>query len=161
MANELELFWLDQIAKLWEKIAVPGIEKSMRSYRLVEKNEFPEVIDAFPAALSFIKGAPEVEYSLGGSSYIIWEGVTEFHIVSGVDKKDIPFCMRFPKRIIAQAAGSLTLDNSVDLFVLVEKNGYYLQGPVAIEYGEEKANLGFIANWRVKETVTGDIPVSA
>lgn len=161
MANELELFWLDRITQLWEKITVPGVNKSVKSYRVTEKREFPETIEEFPAALSYITGAANIEYSLGGGISLMWEGVTEFHIVKGVDKKQIPFCMRFPKRIVAQAASSLTLGGQVDNFELVERNGYFIQGPLPISYGDEMANYGFFVNWRVAETLTGEITVSA
>ena len=161
MANEFELFWLDKIALLWGQIEVPGVSKSVRSYRITDKKEFPETIEDIPAALSFITGAAEIEYSLGGSSYVVWRGVTEFHIVKGVDKKHIPYLMRFPKRIIAQAASSLTLDHEVEMFLLAEENGYFIQGPVPILYGDEQANFGFVVHWQVKETLTGDFSVSA
>ena len=148
--------WIDAVAKLWE--VSDGKGGTLRSYRVYEKAEFPESISP-PCVISYTTEA-FMDYSLGGPCIEVWNGVSEFHLTTGVGKQNFPFIMLFFARIRNAAAGSMKLGGPVDHFLL-RTDVPSIQGPVRLQYGEEAEHLGLIVNWTVKENTTGDFTPAA
>jgi hypothetical protein len=72
--------WIDEVAKVWE---ISDGFKTVQSFKLVEKAEFPETIDPTtldntPIALT-IPASAGFEYSEGGPHIGYWIGITELH----------------------------------------------------------------------------------
>jgi hypothetical protein len=127
---------------------------------MIERAEFPESINPasdLPIALS-IPSQVEVEYSAGGPKIMIWRGVTEFHITGDASKKHLPALIPFFGLIVKAAASNPTLNHKVELFV-IETRADSIQGPMALQYGNESPHWGFVVNWWVKERVDGEIVV--
>ncbi len=141
--------WIDRIAKRFE--ISDGRGGTVRSFRAYEKAEFPESIPAVPCALTYTTEV-RPHYSLG-ASYDLWKGTTEFHLTGDVSKKHFPYIMLFFARIIAAAAGDITLDGHVAYF-LIDTDGPGVQGPVVLQYGTEAPHLGLVVRWAVKESST-------
>ncbi len=144
--------WIDNICKLWE--IDNGRGGTVRSYRVYEKNEFPESITEYPCALTYTLGVQSA-YSLAGPNLDMWHGVTEFHLFPGVDKRNFPAIMLFFARIRNAAASDIQLGGTVNYFLLDGERDPNIQGPVTLQYGSEEPHLGIIVYWVVKEAVTG------
>lgn len=139
--------WIDKVTKLWGTVE-DGRGGFVRSYAVFEKDEFPEALSVFPCALTLIDRVPAVQYSASGPAVIIWQGMTEFHLTPAVNKKLLPYVMRFYNRIIVAAASSITLGGVVSHFLLGPENP--LQ-PGILTYGSEEPHYGVVVHWTVKE----------
>jgi len=153
--------WIDDITRLWDQVS-DGRGGSVRSYRVYEKDDFPEALSDFPCALTY---STEVEnvYSLGGPLVDLWQGVTEFHLFPNVDKRNFPAIMKFFARIRNAASGSMTLGGKVAHFLLRNANsgGASIQGPVVLQYGGEEPHHGLLVFWEVNENCSGDYTPAA
>lgn len=150
--------WVDEMAKVWQGIVFG--QKTVRSYKLIEKAEFPDSIDPAdldltPVALT-ISASMEPEYSAGGPALGYWKGVTEFHVSPDLDRGRLPSIIPWFGLIVKAAAGHMKLNSTVELF-LVEN----ITGPMALQYGNESPHWGFIVTWNVKERIEGELTVSA
>ena len=153
--------WIDELAKVWEIDL--GMNGTVKSYRLVEKAEFPSAIDAStldtsPVAIT-IPGALGPEYSEGGGAFGMWTGVTEFHVCSSVSRGKLPSLLPWYGKILRAAASHMKLNNKVELF-LINNDDRGIVGPVALQYGDEDPHWGFLVNWRVKEQMGEQMTVS-
>jgi len=153
--------WIDEIAKLWE--IADGRGGTVTSFRVYEKNEFPESLPA--GVICAITYTLDVEsaYSLGGPLVDRWRGITEFHFPWGVDKSHFPEIMLFFARIRNAAAGSMTLGSRVAHFLLRTQNtgGQSIQGPVTLTYGSEAPHHGLLVYWEVKDDESGQFTPAA
>lgn len=149
--------WIDKLARVWE--VSDGKGGTVYSYRLYEKNEFPAAIVDFPSAVSYVTEAI-IEYSAGGPCIDFYRGVTEFHLVPGAEKSNIPYVLEFFARIRDAAARNIQLSSTVARFTL-RSEAASIQGPVVLQYGAEEPHLGLIVFWEVKENVSGDFAVQA
>lgn len=149
--------WIDAVCKLWE--VSNGKGGTVRSFRVYEKNEFPESISEAPCALTYTHEV--ISYYSAGNAYELWNGVTEFHLTDGVAKDKFPEIMLYFARIRNAAAASLKLGGLVENFRLrtPETGGASIQGPVQLQYGSESPHHGLLVYWRVKEMVN-DLTVS-
>lgn len=154
--------WIDEVTRVFE--IGDGRGGTVKSYRVYERDEWPEALGAFPCALTYV--VEEKSYYGTGSplkdSYL---GRTEFHLCDNVNKSNYPFIMRFFRRIRDAAAGHMTLKNAagvslVDHFLL-RLDEPSIQGPVVMTYGAEKPHLGLLVNWEVKEDVADEYQPSA
>jgi hypothetical protein len=150
--------WIDELSKVWE--INHGVNGVVKSYRLVEKAEFPSTIDAStldnsPVALT-IPGSMAPEYSEGGVDLAFWTGVTEFHVCSSISRGKLPALLPWYGKILRAAALHTKLNNKVNLF-LINNDDNGIVGPVALQYGDEDPHWGFLVHWRVKESIAGQI----
>jgi hypothetical protein len=139
-------YWFDDIAKIWATIQVDN--KRVKSYLL---NEIPEIVTKAPCAITFVKKNDEA-YSRGGSATGVYAGVTEFHLTLDLLRSNMPFCMKFPDRIVAAAAAHLTLGGRVTDFHLVRTGSIEI---VELTWGGEKDHFGIQVPWEVQESHTG------
>jgi hypothetical protein len=142
--------WIDTMCGIWE--IDDGKGGTVKSYRVYDKNEFPETIKHFPSAITYTTGANMEINSAGGIS--LWTGVTEFHLVENVDKSNIPYCMLFFARIRTAMASNFALGGLVSHLMFSESQIPNIQGPVELTYGAESPHLGIIVHWEVKERET-------
>jgi hypothetical protein len=142
--------WIDKITDLWATIDV-GQGRKIRSYAVFRKDEFPESLNEFPCALSYVTRVPVIQYSAGGPNVLVWNGITEFHLTDSVNKKQYPFVMRFPERILQAAANSITLGGSVQHFLPLQTDGMVIG---VLQYGAENPHFGISLRWEVKEIIT-------
>ena len=147
--------WIDDLAKVWEFKDPAG--KTVKSYRLFNKTEFPESISVFPCALSYPTGVTN-EYSVSSIPQDKWEGKTEFHLSRNVSKDQFPYIIKFFAKIRNAAAGKITLGGKVVEFRLAQESKS-IEGPVALQYGEEAPHLGLVVYWQVTEFVDGDFTI--
>ncbi len=155
----LDLFWVDLISALWETLEVPGVNGSITTYKIASVDDFPESLSEFPCVITYPFEA-DPTYSAGGSSQIKWSGVSEFHVIQGVSKSQMPLLLKFPKRIVQVAASSVMLGGAVCSFMLTPgEPGGAIQGPLGVAYGADQENFGFMVNWEVVENITSLIQV--
>src|SRR3990167_6511083 len=145
--------FIDEITSLWDGIS-DGKGGQVRSYRVYEKNEFPESLSVFPCAITYTIEVRN-NYSAGGPNVDLFRGLTEFHLFPNVSKSNLPELMRYMARIRNAAAGEITLNGKVSHFLL-RTDVPSVQGPLRLQYGSEEPHLGLLVNWEVKEAVTGD-----
>ena len=152
--------WIDNLTKVWE--IDDGKGSTVRSYRLYERDEYPEAINDFPCVLTYVTGV-RFGYSAGGPNFGYWTGVSEFHLTDDLDKSKIPYILLFFERIYKAAAANMQLSGTVAHFLLSQQDegGQNVQGPVVMAYGDEAPHHGLIANWEVKQDVSGLITPSA
>jgi hypothetical protein len=150
--------WIDDVAALWD--IGDGEGGLVRSYRVYADDQpWPESLQELPCALSYATDCTP-EYSTGGPLVDMYRGVTEFHLFPNTAKINLPPLMKFFARIRNAAAGSMTLSGKVAHFLL-RKDVPGIQGPVTLTYGQDAPHLGILANWEVKENVTGDYTPAA
>jgi hypothetical protein len=151
--------WVDKLAAIWE--FSDGRSGTLKSYRLFERDEFPESLTVFPCALT-IPMAVSLEYSAGGPCYEHWEGVTQFHLAANTSKAHIPYMLPFYRRITAAAAQNATLGGTVKFFGLRQAGD---GGPSIevrnLQYGSEPEHLGLVTYWKARVNVSGEFTVSA
>ena len=123
--------WIDKIAALWSSI--DDGQRSLRSYRVFERAEWPESITNYPCALTYTVDVSS-EYSAGGMCEDHWRGVTEFHLVPSIARHHYPYIMAYFARIRDAAASSITLSGSVASFALRTKatGGPSISGPIKL-----------------------------
>jgi len=148
--------WIDAIAKLWE--FDNGRGGTLKSYRVFERAEFPEALTEFPCAITYPSGL-QPEYTVGGPTILLWDGVSEFHITPDVQMVNIPLAFPFYKRILTAAAGSMTLGGKVAYFIIPNEPGAVQF--VTFEYDNGPKHRGLLLRWKVKENITGQITVAA
>ena len=152
--------WIDNLCKIWEISTGLG---AVRSYKLLEKAEFPSAINPQdlaqnPIALT-IPATVQPKYAIG-HKHFTWYGVTEFHVAPDLDRGRLPELIHWYGRILRAAASEVQLSGTVANFVIVDRvDG--IEGPVALKYGDETPHWGFLVRWMVEETPTNsDLPVS-
>ncbi len=154
--------WIDSLCKVWE-FSAPGFDM-VRSYRLIEKAEFPSAINAadlgqHPVALT-IPAAVQPLYSMG-RKHITWFGETEFHVAPDLDHGRLPSLIPWYGLILRAASAHVQLGGIVANFVIMDRADA-IEGPLALKYGDEAAHWGFTVKWMVEEVPTNaDLPVSA
>lgn len=140
--------WIDEIAKMIGQVS-DGRGGSIRSYRLFEKNEFPETISVFPSALTYpedvVMASPD-----SGPNVDTWRGITELHIAPGTKKADFPYILGFFSRIRAAFAIDRTLGGRVQ-FCKLSIEGPSIEGPIIFNPNTEIATSGLKINWIVRE----------
>lgn len=135
--------WIDALCRVWE---VPnGMNGTVKSYRLFEQAELPESLSEYPCAITYPLQARMV---YGETAYTIWTGVTEFHLEPTVSKQNIPEILRYFSRIHAAAAANVTLGGLVSYFTLDQEQS--IQGPLAMDYGDQAPGMGLMVKWIVK-----------
>jgi hypothetical protein len=147
--------WIDTLVKVWE--VDDGKGGLVTAYRLFERDEFPESVPLDrPTALTFVDSV-DFEYSQGGPVIAIWRGTVEYNLTPDLDRKRIPYVLRFFERIMRAAAGNMTLGSKVNYFVLDPSTSLEMS---ALKYGNAgQEHLGIVAKWIVKE-VLSDLEVS-
>lgn len=149
--------WIDTLTKVWE--VSDGAGGQVQSYRLFERDEFPENIPLDrPTALTFFDNV-DLEYSQGGPNLAFWHGTVEFNLAPDLDRRRIPSVLRYINRILVAAAGNITLGNvsyasgQVNYFILEPSSSIEMG---VLRYGNAGAeHLGLVAKWTVKETIKG------
>ena len=144
--------WVDELTRAWE--ISDGRGGQVRSYRIFEKDEFPEEIPLdIPTALTFVDDV-DAEYSQGGPCILMWHGTTVFHLTPDLNRQRTPYLMLFFNRILVAAAANMKLTGKVDYFALEPNTSIAV---VITQYGNEARHLGLEVRWLVKESVV--IPV--
>lgn len=138
--------WIDALAAVWDEVG-DGRGGYVKSYRCVDRAEFPEAIAQYPAVISYPRSV------LCDGFTDIWTGVSEFHISESDAKFLLPEVIGYFARIRNAAMAHITLGGLVARFVLADQNAS-IQGPVALVYGSEHPHWGLVVNWTVKEIVT-------
>lgn len=157
----ISMTWLDELAKIWE--FSDGRFGTVRSYRLIEKAEFPSSIVpadllTSPIALT-VPASLKPEYSSGGPLIAYWNGVTEFHVAPDIDRGRVPALMPWYGMILNAATSHMRLNNTVELFLLADSENA-IEGPIGLQYGDEAEHWGFTVQWQVKQRIEGMITVS-
>lgn len=149
--------WIDELARVWGTIR-SARRGNVRSYAVFEREEFPEAITTFPAAISYVTG---VRFAGGGDSsphILHWAGQTEFYLAEGTSKQGVPETMRYFERILRAALLARTLNGKVAEFALIKAaEGEAITGPAILNYGGEQLHLGLVVHWRVKEAMASVI----
>lgn len=153
--------WIDELAGIWE--FSDGRFGTVHSYRLIERAEFPDVIDAStldtqPVALNY-PASFKSKYSEGGPHIGFWTGVTEFHVAPDLDRKRLPVLLTWYRAILNAATSHMQLNGTVELFMLDDREDQ-IEGPMPLQYGDEASHWGFIVHWTVKERLEGQLTVS-
>jgi len=153
--------WIDTLAKVWGEID-DGRGNLVWSPRIFEKDEFPDALPEIdrPIALSFITSTA-TSYSAGGPCYNVYTGFTEFHFPGGLSQRQRAQVMKFIGKIEVKAAANAALGGLVEHFLIMREGQPSIQGPVALQYGEEAEHWGLVVNWEVKERVDGQVTVTA
>jgi hypothetical protein len=142
--------WIDTLCAIWE--ITDGQGGQIRSYRVYEKNEFPESISEVPCAITYTQGVGLQIMASGGHS--MWQGATEFHLTKNVNKANYPPMMKHFANIRAAMAANMKLGGLVDHLrasTVVTPN---VQGPLILQYGTEDPHYGIVVYWEVKEGET-------
>jgi hypothetical protein len=147
--------WIDVLAGVWD--INDGRGGTLRSYRLYERDEFPNALVMFPCAITIPQGL-RVEYSAGGPALEWWTGITEFHLSSNVDKNGLPYVLSFVRKIQAAAAGNMSLGGRVEHFLLSQEGDAIRLA--TLQYGGEDPHLGLVVSWMVKVSVSGEFEVA-
>jgi hypothetical protein len=137
--------WIDAVAKVFE--ISDGQGGLVKSFRVFEKDEFPNALSQFPSAISYPTG---VQAIYGEASMDIWTGITEIH-VDPVEKSNLADVLRYVNRIKTAVAANITLGGLVSYFILDQDGGQNIVGPVTLDFGDPSPNTGFIVHWTVKE----------
>lgn len=136
--------WIDTLCDKWAFDAGNG--KTVLSFRLVNEPLLPASIDPsdqFPCAMTIPEGLAET----GLDGVDIFKGITQFHVAPNLEMSHIPSMMRWYKLIKdAALAGGITLGGTVEHFFIENVNG-----PLALQYGNESPHWGFTVDWQVKK----------
>lgn len=143
--------WIDGIAEVAESVSAPG-GQNVLAYRMFRKTDWPESLNRFPCALSFVDESVDVAYDAGGACRVIWRGVTEFHLTPKIDRKAYPELLLFYGRVIEAWAAHATLGGRVAYCMLRPEGA--ISAIVEMQYGREAPHFGLIVNWIVKEVLT-------
>lgn len=147
--------WIDAVTKLYDGIRIGN--KSIRSFRIYEKDEFPSALkgDDIPCALTYTVDV-RCEYSYGPCCDH-WIGKTEIHWTPNVDRGKYPEIMLLFREIRNAFAANRKLGGLVDFILLQNEDGPSIQGPVVFTYGDEVAHQGLLVHWIVKEHIESEI----
>jgi hypothetical protein len=154
--------WIDAVQNVWAGIQGDGFDY-VRAPLMVKKREYPSAIDAkdlglHPIALSMV-GETMFQYSMGGPNLGFYQGVTEFHVAPNLDRSAVPDLLKWSRLIVRAAAANMKLGGLVELFVLQERDDQ-INGPLALQYGDETEHWGFLVYWEVKEQLNTAITVA-
>ena len=151
--------WIDNLCKVWEISTGLGM---VRSYKLLETAEFPSAIDPTTLAqnpIALTIPASLQPYYAKGRKNLTWYGVTEFHVSPDLDRGRLPELLPWYGRILRAAASNVQLSATVANFVVVDRTDG-IEGPLALQYGDETSHWGFLVRWMVDETPSNsDLPV--
>jgi len=141
--------WIDDLTKVWE--VDDGRGGTVKAYRLFERGEMPESVPLDQlTALTFFDSV-DADYSEGGPCLAFWRGTVEFNLAPDLDKRRIPFVLRFVGKILRAAAKNMTLGGKVNYMILdpatTIEMGVLRYGNAGVEH------LGLVAKWVVKETL--------
>jgi hypothetical protein len=140
--------WIDTLVRVWE--IDDGRGGQVRSYRVFERDEFPEEVQLdVPSALTFVEDL-DAEMSQGGPCIIMWHGTTSFHVTPDLNRSRLPYVLRYIRRILTAAGANMKLSGLVDYFALEPTGSISI---VAMQYGNEAKHLGLEVKWMVKESV--------
>lgn len=139
--------WIDKITALWGTVE-DGRGGYVRSYRVFERNEFPESISEYPCVITWITKPTVIQYSAGGPAVVVYTGISEFHLFPNTNKTNYPALIKYIDRIIRAAASSITLGGAVSHFLLAPTDPLV---PGVLAYGSEEPHHGIVVNWVVKE----------
>lgn len=138
--------WIDTLVKVWE--VSDGKKGKVQAYRLFERDEFPNDISLdHPVALTFWDDV-EIDYSLGGPTVAIYNGMTYFHLTPDTNRRRLPYVLGFVGRIIEAAAAKMQLSGKVNYFIVTKL------ALAAMQYGNEAPHFGLEVTWTVKEEPT-------
>lgn len=148
--------WADELTSLWGQIE-DGMGGNVKSYSMIDKRDFPEKIEKFPCALTFIEDLTSV-YGLGSTGPDVYRGITEFHLTKDTNKENYPDLYKFFKRIRNKAGTNMQLNSSLGGgdFLLDFEGRPGIEGPLTLQYGDEAPHLGLVVNWVVRENVNGE-----
>lgn len=136
-------YWFDDIVKIWGTVEVDKMR--VKSFML---NKIPEAVTKAPCAITFVRDGDNPN-SLAGSAEGFYQGVTEFHLTLDLMRSKMPFCMKFPDKIVAAAASHLTLNGKVVSFKIGKWE------IVELTWGGEPDHFGIKVPWTVQENQTG------
>lgn len=149
--------WLDALNTVWA--FDDGRGRTVRAYKCVEANEFPESLSDLangPAVLSWpltVKaGYGAVSSSI--PTILIWSGMTEFHLTADIQKTNLAYILPFFGRIINAAKVNLSLGGRVEYFMLEDADNLQLS---VLKYGDEMPHHGIVVRWIVKQNLSGQI----
>lgn len=143
--------WIDEIVKAAGEVA-NSRGGFVRSYRVFEREEFPEAMTEFPCAITY-PTAVYCSYSDAGPGVDVWHGVTELHTHGNAAKSNLPDVMRYFARIKNAFALHRKLGGKVDHFV-IRNEVISIEGPLVYRYGGDgEEHHGLRVQWEVKEIV--------
>jgi hypothetical protein len=145
--------WLDAVAKVFEMDNGKG--GTVRSFRLYERADIPGALssDLYPCAISYFTDC-KPEYAAGGVDTLIWQGLTELHILPNLQMDGLPYLLLFVGRVIKAAAANYQLGGLVEHFLIPKESGAIQL--VELGWGEDRnAHRGLLVHWEVKENITG------
>ena len=148
--------WIDRIVVRWAQIET-HTGGSLRSYKLYEINEFPEIVTP-PCVLTYPTGV-NITYSVGGPIVEHWTGRSDFYLFGNVSKTNLPQLVVYFKKIRNTAISSITLNNTCDYFMIDSQDigAPSIQGPVVLQYGDgDNPMHGLVVNWKVKENISNE-----
>lgn len=151
--------WIDKVTELWATVS-DGKRGSVHAYSAFKKDDWPESINIFPSALSYVEHA-NMEYGVGSPAEDRWIGFTEFHLYPDLGKHRYPGVLLFYNRIKTAVAANIQLGGTVQTFYLNTDEGPSIEGPLSLTYGDEAPHWGLVVRWRVFENTTGTFTVSA
>jgi hypothetical protein len=139
--------WIDAVSKAFE--LEDGQGGRITSYRVFEKNEFPETLE-IPCAVTYV---PEVGivYTAGAITSLVWSGETEVHVTNGLERVRLPEVMRYFKRILEAFQVNITLGGLVEYFELPENEKSIRM--TRLQYGSGAEHYGLTVLWEVRENV--------
>ncbi len=142
--------WIDTLTRVWE--IDDGKGGLVKSYRIFERDEFPEDVPLDVAtALTFVDDA-DIQYSQGGPCTVFWHGTTEFNLAPDLSRKHVPRILRYFKRITVAAAANMKLGGCVSYFVLDNTKSIRM---ATLRYGNAAPHLGLEVTWTVKQVIAG------
>lgn len=142
--------WIDKLTRVWEIDDRKG--GLVKSYRVFEKDEFPEDVPLDRAtALTFVDDV-DIQYSQGGPTTVFWHGTTEFNLAPDLSRRHMPRILRFFKPITVAAAANFKLGGSVSYFVLDTPKSISM---ATLRYGNAAPHLGLEVTWTVKQVIAG------
>lgn len=137
--------WIDELTKVWGTVE-DGSGRTVESYPLFERANFPAALNVFPCALTFVD---LVKPGMSEAAFNRWSGRTEFHFFNNSDPSLLPAVARYYQRILHAAATHATLGGLVEYFTIDPEAG--VAGSLRLQYGTENPHWGAIVNWIVIE----------
>jgi hypothetical protein len=158
MANWLES-WMDKVCDVMAVTDVRGVP--VQSFKVFTRNELPEAItpEMIPCAVNYVQNC-QPQYSSGGPTLLFWDGQTEFHLTQDVAPANIPYVLSFFEKVITAAAAEMTLDGTVELF-LVRNDAQALTFATYRNSQGQDDHQGIIVRWQVKQNISGQLTVTA
>lgn len=154
--------WIDALCKVFEVSADDGGFNIVKSYRMFELNELPDVVmpELVPCAISYVTDL-ELEYGAGSPTIFYWSGQTEFHLTKDVRPANHAFLMPFYRRIVASAGANMKLGNTAELFLILQNTPGAVQSVIFRNAQGQDDHQGLMVKWTVKQNVSGQYTISA